>query len=126
RVHAAGEVVCQRVVDHAVAIEPALAGEGFRHDIDAEVGLASRSVTGVAVMLVRLVDHFDAVGRESCLQLPCDIVLHEHTRRVAPWTDARQRRKRRVREGRTGGYEKIVKTFRNNSTRSHGLSDVKT
>jgi hypothetical protein len=35
-------------------------------------------VAGMTVMLVGLVDHLDAVGRESILQLPCDIVLHEH------------------------------------------------
>ena len=65
--------------------------EHFRHDIDPEVGLASGPVAGMAVMLVGLVDHLDAVGRESILQLLCDGIFHEHARGLTPCAAPRQR-----------------------------------
>ena len=49
-VNATGEIVGQYRVDHAMTIDPALASEGLRHDIDAEMALAARPVSGVSLM----------------------------------------------------------------------------
>ena len=50
RMNGAREFVRQRRINHAMAIDPALPFERLRHDIDAEVALAARPVTGVAFM----------------------------------------------------------------------------
>jgi hypothetical protein len=82
-------------------------------------------VTGMTVMLVGLVDHLDAVRRESILQLPCDIVFHQHVLRLAPLGAVRQRARRPSRAG-FGAYEKIVKASEIYSARPGGLRNVKT
>ena len=48
--HGAGEFRGQHRVNHAVAIDPALACEGWRHNIDPEMRLAARPVAGMALM----------------------------------------------------------------------------
>jgi hypothetical protein len=40
----------QRRINHAVAFDPALPFEGFRHNIQPEVRLAARPVAGMAFM----------------------------------------------------------------------------
>ena len=42
--------VCKRFVDHAVALEPALPAECFRHDIKPEMGFAAGPVSGMALV----------------------------------------------------------------------------
>lgn len=63
------ELADKRRVDHAVALEPALAAKRFRDDIDPEMSLTARPVPCMPCMLVGLVHHFDALGRERRIQL---------------------------------------------------------
>ena len=53
------------LVNHTVALEPALSFEGFRHDIYAEMGFARPAGGPHVPMLVRFVDHLQALRRES-------------------------------------------------------------
>jgi hypothetical protein len=48
-----------------MALEPALPLEGIRHDIDPEMSLSTRRVPGMAFMLMGLVNHPQALWRES-------------------------------------------------------------
>ena len=65
-------------VDHAVALEPALSAKRFRHDIDPEMSLTARPVPGMPCMLVGLVHHLDALGRERRTQLFRDEIARGH------------------------------------------------
>ena len=65
-------------VHHAVALQPALPAEGFRHNIQSEMGLAARAVSGVARVPIRLVLHTQAFGGESLVQLFRDEILRSH------------------------------------------------
>ena len=65
-------------IDHAVALEPALAAKRFRDDINPEMSLTARPVPCMPCMLVRLVHHFDALGRERRIQLFRDDVARGH------------------------------------------------
>src|SRR5439155_25985015 len=78
RVHAAAELGGERGVDHAVALQPALPPERLRHDIQAEMSLAARPVTGMAFVLVGFVDYPKAFQSESFGQLSCDEVAKPH------------------------------------------------
>ena len=80
RVHAALQLADQSIVDHAVALEPALAAKRFRDDIDPEMSLAARPVPCMPCMLVGLVHNLDALGRERRIQLFCDDVARCHGR----------------------------------------------
>jgi len=72
------ELADKRRVDHAVALEPALAAKRFRDDIDPEMSLPARPVPCMPCMLVGLVHHFDALGRERRSQLFRDDVARGH------------------------------------------------
>src|SRR5262249_41938587 len=65
RVHAGFELVDQRVVDHAVALEPALAAKRLRHDMNSEVRLAAGTVPGMTDVPIRFVDHVEACRGEG-------------------------------------------------------------
>ena len=58
--HAAGKLAGQRRIDHAMAFEPALPAEGFRHDIEPEMGLAAGPVAGMAFVQMRFVLDMEA------------------------------------------------------------------
>jgi hypothetical protein len=122
--HAARKICGENLVDHAMAVEPALAGERCRHDINAEVGLASGPVAGMTAMLLGLIDHLDAVRRESILKLPRDIVFHQHAWGLAPRVAPRQCADVARRD--FAAYEKIVKAPKINSCGFAGLRNVKT
>jgi hypothetical protein len=77
-VDAAFELVRQRRVDHAVAFEPGLSAEGFRHDIETEVRLTARPMPGMALVQMRFVFDVQAIGRESRNQPGRYDVLHSH------------------------------------------------
>ena len=59
----------KRRIDHAVALQPALSTEGFRHDIDPEMGFAARPVSGMTLVTVGLVLDLEAQRREGRGQL---------------------------------------------------------
>ena len=77
------ELADKRRVDHAVALEPALAAKRFRDDIDPEMSLTARPVPRMPCMLVGLVHHFDALGRERRIQLFRDDVAPGHGGAIA-------------------------------------------
>jgi hypothetical protein len=58
-VQAALEDRAEAVVDEPVTLDAALAFEGRRHDINAEVSFAAFPPPGVAVMQVRFVRHLE-------------------------------------------------------------------
>ena len=76
--HAAGKLVRERGVDHAMPLQPALSAERFRHNIKTEVRLAAGPVAGMAFVAVRFVFDTQAFGREGLLQLFRDHILGAH------------------------------------------------
>ena len=78
RMNARRELAGERRVDQAMTIEPALPLEGLRHDINPEMCLAAFPMPAVAGMLMGLVDHPQALWRESLGQLFCDDVRNGH------------------------------------------------
>ncbi len=74
RMQAGGELVLQRGVDQPLARHPALPFERRRHDLDAEVGLAAFTPTGVAVMARGFVLDGKACRRE----LRTELVVNRH------------------------------------------------
>jgi hypothetical protein len=78
RVHGALELGIERRIYHAVAFDPALPFEGRRHNINPEMRLTSRPMTGVTLMQMRFVLDVEAFGIESFAQLVRDSVLGGH------------------------------------------------
>jgi hypothetical protein len=76
--HAGGEFRSQRGIYHAMSVDAALPPEGFRHNIYAEVRFPFGPVTGMAFVLVGLVHHVQAFGRESFNQLSRDYIFRLH------------------------------------------------
>lgn len=72
RVHAGGQLIRKYFIDHAMAVDPGLSFEGFRHDIDPEMSLSARPVSGMAFVPVGFVHHIEALRNESLGQLFCD------------------------------------------------------
>jgi hypothetical protein len=68
----------QNRINQAVALDPALPFEGLRYDIDPEMRLAARPVTGMAFMQMRFVRDVEALRRESFVQLVGDSVFGAH------------------------------------------------
>ena len=66
RMNAAGEFSGEGGVDHAVGLDPRLAGEGVGGDLHAKVGLALGPMAGVTLVKVRLIDHIE-LRRMECL-----------------------------------------------------------
>jgi hypothetical protein len=106
RVDAILELGRQSRIDHAVTFDPALPPEGFRYNMNAEVGLPARPVAGMAFVPVRFVDHLQAFGGESFGQLVRDEVVDAHKAHYA----RRCRRVNRRREGKnaTGRPAKLA------------------
>jgi hypothetical protein len=61
-----------------VALEPALPPERVRHDIDPEMSFTARLMAAMALVLVGLVDHLEALWHESLSQLFCDEIASAH------------------------------------------------
>jgi hypothetical protein len=80
--HAAGELARKRLVNHAMALDPALPFERFRYDINPEMGLPARPGPGMAFMLVRFIYHLEALRAESLGQLLCDEIGGAHAARI--------------------------------------------
>ncbi len=64
RVHA-GEFGDKCAIDHAMPLDPGLPSERLGHDIYPVMGLPFRSVAGVSLVMVRLVEHAQAFGGKS-------------------------------------------------------------
>jgi hypothetical protein len=91
RMHAAGKLGRQRPVDQAMALEPALPGEGLRHDIDPEMTFPAGGVPGVPSMLMGFIDHPQAFRPESVGQPLYDEVMNAHRLRLRGGLRRRQR-----------------------------------
>ncbi len=76
--NAAREFGCEQLIYHAVAFQPGLSFEGIRHNINAEVCLSARPVSGMALMLVRFVQNLEALRLESLGQLLRDQIDGSH------------------------------------------------
>jgi len=50
RVDPAGEFIGENLMNHAVALHPALSIEGLRHNINPEVSFPAGAMTGVALV----------------------------------------------------------------------------
>ena len=82
RVDASRQFARQNAVNQAVALQPGLPFERLRHDIDAEVSLPARPVPGMTLVLVRFINHFEALRHESLGQLLCDEIGGSHIARL--------------------------------------------
>lgn len=80
--YAAPELGRKRSIDHPVTFDAGLSPERIRHDIDPVVGLPARLVSGVAFMLVRFINYFEALRCESLGQLFCDEIGGSHIARL--------------------------------------------
>jgi hypothetical protein len=78
RVHAAFKLARQRRVDHAVAVDPALSPEGFRHNINSVMGLSAGPVAGMTFVAMGFIFDAQALWSESLGQLLCDGVTGSH------------------------------------------------
>ena len=78
RVDAAREFRRQQLINHAVTFDPALPAESFRHDMNPEMGLAARPVSGVSHVILRLVLDVQALRRKRGVELFGDLVFHQH------------------------------------------------
>ena len=76
--HAAGEFLRQRRIDHAMTLDPALPPERIRHNIDPEMRFPARPMAGMPLMLMRFIDDAQAFRRESSGQLFRDDVARGH------------------------------------------------
>jgi hypothetical protein len=78
RVDAAGKLGRKYLVDHAVALDPALATECIRHDMNPEMGLATRAGAGVALVLMRFIHNIETLWRKGNGELVGDLSLNLH------------------------------------------------
>ena len=78
RMDGAREFRRQQRIYHAMAIESALPFEGFRHDINPEMGLAARPVARVTFMQMGFINDIEAFRSESFAQLLCDVIFCGH------------------------------------------------
>ena len=80
--NAAREFGRKRLIYHAVTFQPGLSFEDVRHNINAKVSLSARPVPGMAFMLVRFINYFEALRRESLDQFFCDEIGGSHIARL--------------------------------------------
>ena len=59
----------KRRIDHAVALKSALSAEGFRHDINSEMGFAALPMSGMTLVAVGLVLDLETERREGLGEL---------------------------------------------------------
>ena len=57
------ELLDQRLIDHAVALQPGLTFEGLRHDIDPVMSLPARPRPGMALVFEGFVLDLEALRR---------------------------------------------------------------
>jgi hypothetical protein len=94
RVDAAFELTGKCLDDHAVALEPALSAERFRHNIHPEMSLPALPMSGMPDVVMGFVHHVEARGSESLGQLLRDEIAHCHGDRIAGGAGAGQCRVR--------------------------------
>ena len=80
--HATRELGGKRLIDHAVTLDAGLSPERVRNNIDPVVSLPARPVPGMTLVLVRFINHFEALRHESLGQLLCDEIGGSHIARL--------------------------------------------
>jgi len=60
RMHTASELMRKRLVDHAVALDPALSFECSRHNMYSEMAFPARPMARMSLVLMRLIRHLEA------------------------------------------------------------------
>ena len=83
RMYAGGEFARKYLVNHAVALDSALTAERLRHDMNPEMRLPARPMTGMAGVLVGFVHHIEALRCESRGQFVGNKALYLHG--YCPW-----------------------------------------
>ena len=78
RMYAGGEFARKYLVNHAMALDPALTAERLRYDMNPEMRLPARPMAGMANVLVRFVHHIEALRRESRGQFVRNETLYLH------------------------------------------------
>ena len=78
RMHAALKLARQRRINHAMALDPALSAEGFRHDIESEMGFAARAVSSMALVVMGFILDTQALRRKRRSQLCRNNIVHSH------------------------------------------------
>jgi hypothetical protein len=78
RMDAGLEFVSEGLVDHPMTSDPALSAERASYDINPEMRFSAGSMSGVAFMLMGLVEHLQAQRSEGFGQLPRNGFLHTH------------------------------------------------
>ena len=75
RMNAAGQIIGQSLIDHAVDGDAGFAAESCSGDFYAVMGFAAVARAGVAGVKVRLIDDLQVVRRKSHLEFFCHYVL---------------------------------------------------
>jgi len=70
------------LINHAVTFDSGLSFERILYDMNPVMSLPARSVSGMAFMLVRFINDFEPLRRESLGQLFCDEVGGSHIARL--------------------------------------------
>ena len=73
---AARELGCQRRVDQPMPVQPALPSKCLRHNMYTEMGLASRPVSRMPFMQMRLIEHLETFRAKSIRQFTRDQFIH--------------------------------------------------
>ena len=81
-VHAALKLTHERVIDHTMALDPALFFEGIGHDIHSEVALPAGSMAGMSLVQMRVIRHLELRGCEGFDQLLRDQIVGPHGLRI--------------------------------------------
>ena len=79
--HPLSRNIAERADDHALALQPAFAGESAALDHDSKMRFSASVVACVSVMLRAVIDHLEVIRRESLGQyrfdLICDCFEHD-------------------------------------------------
>ena len=73
------QLVAQRIVNHALAVDPATIGESSRHQFNPEMRLTLGPRTDMARMQMGFVDHLQGQRGERLGQFVFDILRNGHT-----------------------------------------------
>jgi len=86
RMHAAGQFGGEDCVNHSVTLDSTLVAEGLGGDVDAKVGLSGLPVSGVTLVMMRLIDHPEMFRTESLGQSSCDEITGTHAAHITAAT----------------------------------------
>lgn len=70
--NALGDFLRQRAIDHPMLLDARFRAEGLGHDSDTKVAFSTGPRSGMAGVMMRLIDHFETGRREGRPQLRLD------------------------------------------------------